>query len=351
MRQETVDSMLALWETGIPAKRMWFARKLKLSTDEFINQLQEKMKEKGLYLYKYKGKYIVTNSESEIIPESKKSKRGQRVTWTAHEWDMLANAVWELRKKDQISSFITLVNAATEVLPKNRRRKLVGINNCTPLQERLAEKFRKMIDSVNESESRKEKIAELEVKLASIPTKEQLLDSLSAEEINTYFSDQVIENLTPADVVSKFSPEDILECIPAPELAGYTFKTLMQSLMEKPQPIIQQISMPPTLKQLPQKPIKTQINLPIKKLPKVLIVGGTVGNEKNIIEDGLKDVANISIIDRKTDLPDADFYVIRAKFACHSMQDAVKSKTVGKYIVHRGGISTMIKSIKDLVSN
>ncbi len=108
--------------------------------------------------------------------------------------------------------------------------------------------------------------------------------------------------------------------------------------------------MPPTPQALalPIKPIKTQINLPVKKLPKVLIVGGTLGNEKQLIERRLANKANVSIIDRKADLPDADFYVLRAKFACHPMHEAVKRKA-GKYLIHRGGIGKLIEAVEELV--
>lgn len=362
MKPIQVADLIALWESGIPAKKMWFSRKLNLCEQSMIDQVREALRQKGLVLARYGHKYKVESMNLPVPAVNiHPASNSKTVRWTPEEWDKLAEAVWERRQHEPLESFIALANKSQIVFPENRRRKLMTLVSCEPLRVRLMDKFRRMVAAANEAEQAKatasslrEQIAQMESKFSSVkvPTREEILDGLTEEEITTYFGDSVIKNLTPAEIVAKFPHEDILDCIPAPELAGYAFRNFMEILMDRqqqqPMPTLPQPTLPQQTR--PNQPIKTQINLPTKKLPKVLIVGGTLGNEKQLIEKRLADKANVSIIDRKTDLPDADYYVIRAKFACHPMHEAVKRKApAGRYLIHRGGIGKLVEAVEEMV--
>jgi hypothetical protein len=164
----------------------------------------------------------------------------RRVHWSDEEWDNLALRVHRKRISHPEMSLYELLNAVQaeqshpergiEAWPADRRRKITGLSMCKPLLPRLREidkgMFRQLGLLVEENKSLGDTIESLRKR----PDREELLASLSSEEIVRRFARRVLDSLPPAELTHFFKPADLLVAIPLPTLFTHVGQSLVDGM-------------------------------------------------------------------------------------------------------------------------
>ena len=156
-------------------------------------------------------------------PDQLKARKSV-VRWNEEEWDRLAELVHSMRKNSP-DSIASLANRAQKQFPKDRQRPgILTTVALQPLVERIQQKDRDL-------QAKSEKSDEYAAKLTffeNVPaTREELLATLSDEEIRRHFQPRLLQMLAPADVVASFETEVLLDAMTTGDLAAVVAKRLV----------------------------------------------------------------------------------------------------------------------------
>lgn len=202
----------------------------------------------------------------------------ERVYWDEDEWDKLAESYWRKRQLDPGASPCVLMERAQDVLPEERRRKIVSVSFIKPLLERVKEIDRQLRykaealaarkDAPEKSaaeifDERKDEFIDLfknEIQpddLRDSPLWGMFLETVSLADIkNTLLYDELLEKFT-----KEHGPQTLREAgYSTPQLVGYTVERLLEDVLPRlapkpqwPAPDLGRVS-PPTKFSPPEAP-------------------------------------------------------------------------------------------------
>lgn len=264
------------------------------------------------------------------------------VRWTEEEWDKLADLVHTMRRNSP-DSIATLANRAQKQFPKDRQRPgSLTTAALQPLVERIQQKDRDL-------QTRAEKSEEYASKLnffKNVPaTREELLTSLSDDEIRGSFLPRLLRVVTPVDVIGAFKTEVVLDSVTTGDLAAVLAKRLITD-WERPIQVSVQLPEQREQRSIP----RPKINANTKK---ILIVGAK-GDQPRHLRERVGCLADLTFIeterlDRQSVPKSVDFVILWSKFVSHQQREIVLSVVEPRKVSeHFGGLSQLVHRIEYL---
>jgi hypothetical protein len=216
--------------------------------------------------------------------------------WTEDDVSKLVNRVRELRLKDFKPSLLVLINQAQEeLIPTDRRKILKALENAKVIVEKL--------------------------EMFPVPVPVPVPVSVS-----------VPVSAPDATIAISINPAQILEILKDQtemmELVFYQINDILNLVKAKPV-------------------VETKRAV----LKRVLIIG-LLNQQANIVRETTKSFAKLSFLDtdkaiKSENYPICDHIIMMKKFISHAVETTVK-KTGIKYVLHEGGIKTLVQRIKEL---
>lgn len=275
----------------------------------------------------------------------------KHVKWDAEEWEVLAEQVHLERTKRPKEPLTRLCERAQTQIkqrdPSWRERKLQS-PNLEPLLPRLREIDKRRAACETE-------VAELRDKLHSLQAKEsreEVLDSLTDEEVVIYFGKRVIQNMTPDEIAQEFSPQEMLGMMSTPKLCGYAIERYVEDQGRREVQITQRVveqTTPPEQTNGSHKP----------KKPRIAIIG-CKSDQHQRLYDQYVDRAEIVFVDKsrldRGALPNrCDGMITWSNFTSTLQKRVIKAhaRSIGltsdRSIVHNGGFAQLAERIEDLL--
>ena len=350
-KKKVVTKLVKMYVTPSGRINPWFSRKLNQEPPEVRDEVWKEIRDKQLD-EKRDVLHTRFRVDKDEIVEPDESGRGKNIMWTDEEWDKLADFVHRARRKNPVPSIGTHIKSAMPQFPEDRRRNLTT-NNIDPLLDRLREKDRESQAALELVPRLKDRLAQLD----QVPTKEDILQNLSDEEVCRHFQQRILDLVSPNDVISSFDLEDVLASVPTSTLVGYTATRVMEHL-ESNASGLQEAFMSlsaatggkkatPTVVSSPPGQKKVQI-----KKPRIAILG-MKPNQTQIVEQQINGRADVVFIpkDMKSNSVRtmvADIFLLWGSFCSHQDQVHVKAraKQLGaKFVVYHGGMAKLIETI------
>ena len=237
-----------------------------------------------------------------------------------------------------------MANRAQKQFPKDRQRPgILTTVALQPLVERIQQKDRDL-------QAKSEKSDEYAAKLTffeNVPaTREELLATLSDEEIRRHFQPRLLQMLAPADVVASFETEVLLDAMTTGDLAAVVAKRLV---MDWERPIQVTVQLPE--QRVEQRPIpRPKSNGNTKK---ILIIGAK-GDQPRHLREKVGYIADLIFIeterlDRQSVPRNVDSVIIWSKFVSHQQREIVLSVMEPRKVSeHFGGLNQLVHRIEYL---
>jgi len=363
-----------------PAKRQWFIRNLQKRTDQEKKKIWEAVLARKNKKHPKKTKKVkrpelvqISNSvapefvlefvmEQPIAPEPDCDEQ-QSVVWTDEEWERLTILVWHARKNDPSENLVGLVNKVMSEFPNDRRQTIHSSNEVDPLIEKLKAHDQKILNTVQDLEDAKIHIELLEEERKNVPSRDQILSSLTNEEVSHNFRQRVLDQCSPEDIVKQFPVDVLFSNIQFSEIVSYVMKESIEMVSASQNQILDAVKeLTSTIKQIqfqqniqakPSAPLLPSMPMPrpITRLPKVTIVG-LKSDQYQEIERRLSSRANFNFVDKNRHaniVPSGhDIVVLATAFISHADQACVKKSVEGtstKLIYHHGGVNKLVREL------
>lgn len=346
------EELRTYYESDQPGKKRWFYRKMNLLSEAEQNEVWEFLVECG---HKRPG------SAPAKVVNSADAEAG-RVKWTEDEWTRLTDFVWLARKNHPEETVLALANKVQPQFPKDRQRKLMGWGAVQPLVDRLKAKDALLLKQVEDAEFAQEHAKELTQKLATVPTKESVLEGLTEEEIKERFGPLALAMHTPEEALNLWDHDTLLHAMPMESVLRYVFTTGMETFLASQKQIADglkelalAIKTAPVNGQVKPQQHQQPKSQPLAQIPKVTVVG-LLPNQHNEVARALLGRATFNFIDKNrkpNDFPtQQDILLIATNFVSHAHTIAARKQFSGtptNYIEHKGGISTLINRLSNVL--
>jgi hypothetical protein len=226
--------------------------------------------------------------------------------------------------------------------------------------------FAKRLTAYNQQQVDKQAQLELDLEAARLeldtrraaPSREDILSSLSDDELIERFAKRLLSIVPPDEVVSAFGTETILACLPTPSLVAFAMGQLFSeyathsNLMEQNLAVLGRV-----LAEIPVEKIRRQAQLPgtPAQLPKVLLVGFKP-EQGGIIADRFYGRAKVETQDKNRKNFSgtvADIIVVLVKFVPQTMVEQIRkaAKSPCRVILHTGGMETVAQEIERILAH
>lgn len=339
-----LDEIIGYYLSDKSGQKKWFTRKMNQLSEDEQNEVWKALEERG-------HRRPVEEETDERTPRL-------MIQWEETEWDQLTDIVWRARKNDPSETLIGLVKKAMSQFPEKRRRNIRVLKEIEPLQQRLQAKDEAILASLEAYELAKLRIEELEVHQQAAPSRDEVLGTLTDEEILQHYGQRVLHLYSPDEILRQYSPEVLLSNVQPADLAAQAIKTGVEMFLDTQKELVgavRQLSatverqQPRTITHgKPSMPMPRPIG---SKLPKVTVVG-LLSNQQAKVEERLSGRANFNFVDknRKADgIPEnQDVILLAANFISHAMQEAAKKRVNGtatRLIVHHGGVDMLVRKL------
>ena len=357
-----IDEIVGLYLSGKQGKMNWFFRKMKGKPKEFQNEVFHTLKSQGAKGVEEAQKRaedgpirpVERKKASTEIPEGE-NRRG-RVGWSEEEWEHLTDLVEKMRRNNPEPPLAVLINRAQAQIPAERRRKLNGSKAMQPIVDRLKERLAALVSSKEEYEKLLHKVADQK----EAPTKEEILATLTDEEITQNFSQKILDSLSPYEIFTHYPIETLMEFIPSPMLIGSAVQKVIEGISESSENFNRAFTdlgnAVSTLKKEPAKvvapsiPIPRPISFTTGRKPRVVVVG-MKGDQPVSLESRLAGRAGFTFIDADQSKPtvpsSSDIVVFWAKFCSHRLQNQIRNglPTSCRLITHHGGVQKLVEQL------
>lgn len=344
-----LDEIIGYYLSDKPGQKKWFTRKMNQLSEDEQNEVWKALEERG-------HRRPVEEETDERTPRL-------MIQWEDAEWDQLSDLVWRARKNDPTETLIGLVKKVMSQFPEKRRRNIRVLKEIEPLQQRLQKRDEEILASLEAYEYAKLRIIELEQHQQAVPSRDEVLGTLTDEEILQHYGQRVLHLYSPDDILKQYSPEVLLSNIQPADLAAQAIKTGVEMFLDTQKELVGAVRQLTAAVRQQQPRTTTHGNKPSipmprpigSKLPKVTVVG-LLANQQAKVEERLSGRANFNFVDknRKADgIPEGqDVILLAANFISHAMQSAAKKRVSGtttKLVVHHGGVDMLVRKLDDIL--
>jgi hypothetical protein len=292
----------------------------------------------------------------------------QRIVWSDEEWERLTLLVWHARKNDPSENLVGLVNKVMAEFPNDRKQTIHSLNEVEPLIEQLKAHDQKILNVFQDLEDANIHIELLEEERKNVPSRDQVLNSLTNEEVTYNFRQRVLDQCSPEEIVKQFTVDVLFSNIQFSEIVSYVMKESIEMVSASQNQILDAVKeLTSTIKQMqfqqniqakPSAPLLPSMPMlrPISRLPKVTIVG-LKSDQYQEIERRLSSRANFNFVDKNRHaniVPTGhDIVVLATAFISHADQACAKKSIEGtstKLIYHHGGVNKLIRELDTQLS-
>lgn len=266
------------------------------------------------------------------------------IRWTEDEWDRLADGVCKTRKNSP-DSIASIANRLQRQFPRDRQRPgILTTAALQPLVERVQKRER-------EEQEKAAKCEQLAAKLTFFEgvasTRQELLTTLSDDEICQHFQPRLVQLMTPNDLTGIFSHDQLLGAMTTGDLAAVVARRIVEEVGQPAQVLVQ---LAEQRFQPPPQQFKPQSNGRQKKI----VVIGVKGDEGRHVRDKVGHLCDLTFIEveklREENVPrNADLVVIWSKFVSHKHRTMVYAVVNGRKVYeHFFGTKELIKKIENV---
>jgi hypothetical protein len=230
------------------------------------------------------------------------SQRRTMIRWTEDEWTKLVDSVIAIRRNQPELTLVEIVRKSQEQWSYDRRRDIRSVHQVLELIPRMQVREASIEEMELEIESMRDRLDTLSRR----PGREQILASLSEEEIVARFARTVLNRLA----ASLLRPAEVVQ----------------------PPATSQPVLLP--------RPVQTRVALL-----------GLRDDQHQIVAGLLSDLKMIFVDKNRQDncLPQVDYCVIWTKFAPHSYCSLARRQLPAERIIlHSGGIQRMVAKIREV---
>jgi hypothetical protein len=349
-----IDEMVELYTSPDANRRKWFARNMRLANVEVQDQVWKALDELGF-------------RKNLVLPQTPEV---QSIDWTDSEWDTLAEAVWRVRKNNPALNLVELLQKVQSNLTLERRRRVSSVKEIGPILNRLVEKDKSLMNEHNArialekqfeefKEESKEEINSLNEQLRAVPTREEILGTLTNQEVQEFFKEKILSLVKPEELIAKFDIKTIISHLPLPQVLEHVTNLTTDFLLKAQEKAlekekVEEKSPEPTLAlKMPKKPTLPTPKVRSIKLPKITIIG-LLTKQERIFEKKLGKRAQLCFVDKDKNrtgeiVPkQQDLVFLMANFISHTLSDQVKNKVKDdtKIEIFHGGISEAVIAIE-----
>jgi hypothetical protein len=300
---------------------------------------------------------LIERVQKENAPQQAKRRRTVQAKWGDAEWNFVVQRVAALRLEHPDERLSALAGQAQERLAPHSRRKL------HPYDMR---EFSRRLIAFNQQQVDKQAQLELDLEAARLeldargaaPTRDEILSTLSDDELIERFAKRLMSILPPDEVVSSFGPETVLACLPTPSLVAFAMGKLLSeyathsNLMEQNLAVLGRV-----LAEIPVEKIRRQAQSPATpaQLPKVLLVGFKP-EQGGIIADRFHGRVKVETQDKNRKNfggTVADIIVVLVKFVPQTMIEQIRkaAKSPCRVVLHTGGMETVAQEIERILAH
>lgn len=240
---------------------------------------------------------------------------------------------------------VTLVRKAQAQFPQERRREGLTTAQIKPVIEQLQKWEQEAREAVVELVGARHRIAELQ----GIPTRDQVLDGLTDDELTRRFRDRFLDTLSPADIVAHFSADELLSGMDSAKLLGAAVERAFRDMMSRD--LNPTVALPPILMQhlMQQNGNGHATNgHATKVVRKSLVFLGLKPDQQRRMTDRIGDLAHVHCVDKNRQdrlmLPArVDLCFIWANFTPRSYTNLCKAQLKPEQIqTHSGGFNELL---------
>lgn len=365
-----IDELVSYYESGTISHKMWFSRK--------FNRLNAEQQEE---IYKVlEGRGHQPRERKQFRPRKAPTKqRHERTAWTDEEWDKLTELVWNARKNNPTETLIILSNKVMGHFSADRRKNIVTSRQIEPLVQRIKvfdeqlakenERLKADAAKIKEKSDQeinilKEQTGQLQQQIQQIPSRDEILGTLTDQEMMSHYGQRVLDNLSPDDILRSYSSEALLSYVPVLDTISYLFRFGVSAFAESQRELVNSVkeltevvkNRPMTTPTTTSKPTMPMPRPQVQRLPRISVVG-LLPDQQNKVEAKLRGRAQFNFVSKNRQdaaaVPDnQDIVLLAANFISHGIQNGIKNRISGtntKLVVHHGGIDLLVKKLENLL--
>jgi hypothetical protein len=154
------------------------------------------------------------------------------IRWDEAEWNDLVEVIDELQRATPELTLVQAIKAAQEQLVKTRRwkadrcRQISTVQTVDPIRKKLRDLRKAQHTAYQQREELLVQQAALERKL-----KQNDPDSLSDEEVVTFFAERVLSHLPAERLLAGFSADELIGQLTTPVIAGYAVQRVLEDYL------------------------------------------------------------------------------------------------------------------------
>ena len=266
---------------------------------------------------------------------AKPPAKKERIYWSDDDWQFIANGVMQARLTEPAASIYLLAERMiAQMPPENRRKVSAGI--VEKVATLMVAANQRCIDLAAEVELLREQVEGMKAPL----TEEEVLQTLTREEICRRFGDVVLEGFTADDLCAKFSIDTIISCLPTPALMAHTMIRTLETFTAQSRQMDETMNMlGRILADMPAEKLHRQqqaIATVVDKLPRVCLVGFKQ-DQGAFLGDALRNKAKVEVYNKNRTRfeSNADIVVVWGRFVDHALKNSVtKNHKPGGIVIY-----------------
>jgi hypothetical protein len=280
------------------------------------------------------------------------AKKAKKVFWDENDWDRLALIVWKM-KATSTDGLARIASLAQKQFPQNRQRP--GILTVASLQP-LVKRIKAMEEETREQAERAGQLAAQVTFFQGVPkTKQEIITSLTDDEIRQHFFGRFLAMLTIDDIGSTFSADQLVGALATADLAAVVTRRLVEHLeqpvqfMMPSQPAVQERRVVPSHNGNNRQPV------PAVRQKKIVVIG-TRGDEGRHIRDKVQHLCDVTFMEGKdlraeTVPRTADLVILWSKFISkHNRLMVLELLHSSKVFEHYFGAKELARKIESFCS-
>ena len=171
------------------------------------------------------------NGHDQPAPAPPAGNKKERVYWSEDDWEFVTKGVMRLRLDDAAISIYTLAERMIQQMPQDNRRRATK-SLIDQLNKRIKAANRYWLDLEAEVQLLREHNQTL---VAQHLSTEEILSTLTREEICQRYGDVVLEDFTADELIVKFSIDTVISCLPTSALMAHALGRCFESFRQQSQ--------------------------------------------------------------------------------------------------------------------
>jgi len=278
------------------------------------------------------------------------AEKANKIFWTDDDWDRLAEIVWKM-KATSTDCLSRIASLAQKQFPQNRQRPgILTVKSLKPLVKRIRAKE----EETRELADRAGALAAQVTFFQGVPaTKQEIITSLTDDEVRQHFFGRFLTMLTIDDIGSTFSADQLLGALSTADLAAVVTKRLVENI-ERPIQVMLPLSIPAEEKRIVSQPSHKPATVVRQK--RIMVIG-TRGDEGRHIRDRVQHLCEVSFMEGKdlraeTVPKNADLVILWSKFISRQNRLMVlELLPCGKVFEHYFGAKELVRKIESFCGN